>query len=51
MTLVVDNARLNNVTGLLKPSPYTEVILDGKPPKKTEISKSSYHPKWHHEIR
>ena len=47
MNLTVDNARLNNVAGLLKPNPYAEVIVDGKPPKKTEISKSSYHPKWH----
>merc|ERR1719505_473577 len=50
MTLFVENARLNNLTGLLKPNPYTEVIVDGKPPKKTEISKSSYHPKWHTEM-
>ena len=28
-----------------------QVIVDGKPPKKTDISKSSYHPKWHCEIR
>merc|ERR550519_2126830 len=47
MNLTVDNARLNNVAGLLKPNPYAEVIVDGKPPKKTEVSKSSYHPKWH----
>jgi len=50
MSLFVENARLNNLTGLLKPNPYTEVIVDGKPPKKTEISKSSYHPKWHTEM-
>jgi len=46
MNLSLDNARLNNVTGLLKPNPYAEVIVDGKPPKKTETCKSSYHPKW-----
>jgi len=46
MSLLVENARLDNVTGLLKPNPYAEVIVDGKPPKKTEIYKSSYHPKW-----
>ena len=50
MNLSLDNARLNNVTGLLKPNPYAEVIVDGKPPKKTETCKSSYHPKWHHEL-
>ena len=47
MNLTVDMARLSNVTGLLKPNPYAEVIVDGKPPKKTETCKSSYHPKWH----
>ena len=46
MNLSLDNARLNNITGLLKPNPYAEVIVDGKPPKKTETCKSSYHPKW-----
>ena len=32
--------------GLLKPNPYVEVIVDGKPPKKTETVKSTYQPKW-----
>ena len=50
MSLSLDNARLNNVTGLLKPNPYAEVIVDGKPPKKTETCKSSYHPKWQSEF-
>ena len=50
MNLSLDNARLSNVTGLLKPNPYAEVIVDGKPPKKTETCKSSYHPKWHQEL-
>ena len=27
MTLFVENARLNNLTGLLKPNPYTEVTF------------------------
>ena len=47
LSLGVQHARLNNVTGLLKPNPYLEVIVDGKPPKKTEVQKSTYHPKWH----
>ena len=50
MNLTLDHARLNNVSGLLKPNPYAEVIVDGKPPKKTETIKSSYHPKWHCEL-
>jgi len=52
MNLTIDNARINSFTGLglLKPNPYTEIIVDGKPPKKTETCKSSYHPKWHCEL-
>jgi hypothetical protein len=50
MAVTVDTARLIHVSGLLKPSPYTEVSVDGKPPKRTEICKSSTHPKWHAEL-
>jgi len=46
LSLTVQHARLNNVTGLLKPNPYMEVIVDGKPPKKTDHQKSTYNPKW-----
>ena len=46
VNLTVDNARISHTSGLLKPNPYTEVIVDGKPPKKTDTCKSSYHPKW-----
>jgi atrophin-1 interacting protein 5 (WW domain-containing E3 ubiquitin protein ligase 1) len=30
----------------LKPNPYVEVIVDGKPPRKTEICKGTYQPQW-----
>ena len=49
LAVTLDHADLNT-TGLLKPDPYVEIIVDGKPPKKTEIYKSSYHPKWQAEI-
>jgi len=46
LALNVDCARLTPTSGLLKPNPYVEVILDGKPPKRTEICKSTYQPRW-----
>jgi len=49
MCVTVDRADLNTF-GLLKPDPYVEIIVDGKPPKKTEFCKSSYHPKWQADI-
>jgi len=50
LSVTVESAQLRNIPGLLKPSPYAEIIVDGKPPIKTEISKSSNHPKWHQTI-
>lgn len=46
LAVTLDRADLHTALGLLKPDPYVEVIADGKPPKKTEIYRSSYHPKW-----
>jgi hypothetical protein len=46
LSLTVDCARLNTTSSLLKPNPYVEVIVDGKPPKKTDICKSTYQPHW-----
>jgi hypothetical protein len=42
LSLTVDCARLNQTSSLLKPNPYVEVIVDGKPPKRTEFCKSTY---------
>ena len=37
MSMNVACARIDSgAGGLLKPNPYVEVIVDGKPPKKTE---------------
>lgn len=46
LSLTVQHASISNVTSLLKPNPYLEVIVDGKPPRKTDHQKSTYHPKW-----
>lgn len=46
LSLIVECARLNPTSSLLKPNPYVEVIVDGKPPKKTEFCKSTYQPQW-----
>ena len=47
MSMNVACARIDSgAGGLLKPNPYVEVIVDGKPPKKTETVKSTYQPKW-----
>lgn len=50
LAVTVVSARLSHVSGLLKPSPYTEVSVDGKPPKRTDICKSTTHPKWQNEL-
>lgn len=34
----------------LKPNPYIEFSVDDKSPRKTEVSKSTYQPKWNEEF-
>ena len=46
LSLTVECARLNGTFSLIKPNPYVEIIVDGKPPKKTDTSKSTYQPHW-----
>ena len=50
LSLTIECGRINASTGLLKPNPYVEVTVDGKPPKKTEIAKSTYQPRWNESI-
>ena len=45
LAMTVSCARINS-GGLIKPNPYVEVIVDGKPPKKTEVSRATCQPKW-----
>ena len=49
LSLTLECGRINQSGGLLKPNPYVEIAVDGKPPKKTEICKSTYQPKWNEE--
>jgi hypothetical protein len=37
-------------SGLLKPSPYVEIAVDSKPPRRTDTCKSTYQPKWNDPI-
>ena len=46
LSLTLECGRINQSGGLLKPNPYVEISVDGKPPKKTETCKSTYQPKW-----
>jgi len=49
LAVTIDRADITTF-GLLKPDPYVEIIVDGKPPKRSDIYRSSYHPKWHCEV-
>ena len=50
LALTFESARLATSGGaraaLLRPNPYVEVIVDGKPPRRTETAKSTYSPRW-----
>ena len=37
-------------SSFLKPNPYVEFSVDDKSPRKTEVSKSTYQPKWNEEF-
>ena len=45
LAVTIETARISHCSGgltqLLKPSPYAELSVDGKPPKRTDICKSS----------
>ncbi len=50
LALALESARLSTSGGaraaLLRPNPYVEVIVDGKPPRRTETAKATYSPRW-----
>jgi hypothetical protein len=50
LSLTVSCGRINAGGGLLKPNPYVEIIVDGRPAKKTETCKSTYQPRWNNAI-
>lgn len=46
----VECAHLRVGTSFLKPNPYVEISVDDKSPRKTEIVKCTYQPKWNEEF-
>lgn len=49
LSVTIEGAILTNST-FLKPNPYIEFSVDDKSPRKTEVSKSTYQPKWNEEF-
>ncbi|XP_046411227.1 E3 ubiquitin-protein ligase Su(dx) isoform X1 [Neodiprion fabricii] len=45
LSITIEAAVLRN-SSFLKPNPYVELSVDDKSPRKTEIAKSTYQPKW-----
>ncbi|KAK7114006.1 E3 ubiquitin-protein ligase Su(dx)-like isoform X2 [Littorina saxatilis] len=48
LQVTVQSAKLTQVGGLFstKPDPYLELIVDGQPPRKTEVVRKTTTPKW-----
>ncbi|XP_011881424.1 PREDICTED: E3 ubiquitin-protein ligase Su(dx) isoform X2 [Vollenhovia emeryi] len=49
LSVTIEAAILKSST-FLKPNPYIEFSVDDKSPRKTEVSKSTYQPKWNEEF-
>ncbi|XP_026667255.1 E3 ubiquitin-protein ligase Su(dx) isoform X2 [Ceratina calcarata] len=49
LSITIEGAILRSST-FLKPNPYVEFSVDDKSPRKTEVSKSTYQPKWNEEF-
>ncbi|KAG7205569.1 hypothetical protein KM043_007541 [Ampulex compressa] len=49
LSITIEAAVLRSST-FLKPNPYIEFSVDDKSPRKTEVSKSTYQPKWNEEF-
>ncbi|CAG9784476.1 unnamed protein product [Diatraea saccharalis] len=49
LSLTVESASIRN-SGLFKPNPYLQVTIDDKISRKTEVIKSTLHPKWKEEF-
>lgn len=45
LSITVESANIKN-SGIFKPNPYLQVIIDDKISKKTEVIKNTSHPKW-----
>lgn len=46
---LVESANIKN-SGLFKPNPYLQVIIDDKISRRTEVIKSTLHPKWKEDL-
>ncbi|KAF4524320.1 hypothetical protein B566_EDAN005378 [Ephemera danica] len=49
LSITVECAHLRRGS-FLKPNPYVELTVDGKNPRKTDVVKSTYQPKWNEEF-
>ncbi|XP_047515956.1 E3 ubiquitin-protein ligase Su(dx) [Pieris napi] len=49
LSLTVESANIRS-TGLFKPNPYLQVIIDDNISRKTEVIKNTLHPKWKEEF-
>ncbi|OWR44915.1 ubiquitin protein ligase [Danaus plexippus plexippus] len=45
LSLTVESANIRN-SGLFKPNPYLQVVVDDKISRRTEVLKNTQHPKW-----
>ncbi|XP_054281967.1 E3 ubiquitin-protein ligase Su(dx)-like [Macrosteles quadrilineatus] len=50
LSVTIECAHLRNGGSFLKPNPYVELSVDEKPPRKTEVVKCTYQPKWNEEF-
>lgn len=48
LQVTIQSAKLTSTGGLFssKPDPYLELIVDGQPPRKTEVARKTTSPKW-----
>jgi len=50
LSVTIECAHLRNSGSFLKPNPYVELSIDDKAPRKTEVVKCTYQPKWNEEF-
>ncbi|XP_066994660.1 E3 ubiquitin-protein ligase Su(dx) isoform X1 [Anabrus simplex] len=50
LSVTIECAHLRSGGSFLKPNPYVELSVDDKAPRKTEVVKCTYQPKWNEEF-
>jgi len=50
LSVTIECAHLRGGSSFLKPNPYVELSVDDKTPRKTEVVKCTYQPKWNEEF-